>query len=182
MRDPKTATARTSRMAIWVFRFLAVAIAVTWAVSLARGQLKVDGTSKRFTIQLADGVVAASWPTGSRAAPSNLRAYGVSPTFNIIPRGLVGPPTYGLILPKLRSSAPLVPTISFIFLPLWLPLLVALTPIFIVSVRNRRRIPAGHCQKCRYDLTGNTSGVCPECGLRVTPVPQNLRNSAANSG
>lgn len=25
----------------------------------------------------------------------------------------------------------------------------------------------GHCQKCGYDLTGNVSGVCPECG---TPV------------
>lgn len=24
--------------------------------------------------------------------------------------------------------------------------------------------PAGHCQSCGYDLTGNTSRVCPECG------------------
>ncbi len=29
-----------------------------------------------------------------------------------------------------------------------------------------RRPPAGHCQECRYDLRGNTSGVCPECGRR----------------
>ena len=29
-------------------------------------------------------------------------------------------------------------------------------------------IPEGHCRTCRYDLTGNVSGVCPECG---TPVP-----------
>lgn len=27
--------------------------------------------------------------------------------------------------------------------------------------------PAGYCGKCGYDLTGNISGVCPECG---TPV------------
>ena len=30
--------------------------------------------------------------------------------------------------------------------------------------RHRRRFPKGHCQTCGYDLTGNTSGVCPECG------------------
>ena len=27
----------------------------------------------------------------------------------------------------------------------------------------------GRCGRCGYDLTGNTSGVCPECGA---PVPQ----------
>jgi hypothetical protein len=29
--------------------------------------------------------------------------------------------------------------------------------------------PAGHCRRCGYNLTGNVSGVCPECG---TPVPE----------
>ena len=29
---------------------------------------------------------------------------------------------------------------------------------------DRRRFPAGHCQKCGYDLTGSVSGRCPECG------------------
>ncbi len=31
-------------------------------------------------------------------------------------------------------------------------------------VRRRRRRRAGLCIKCGYDLTGNESGVCPECG------------------
>lgn len=30
--------------------------------------------------------------------------------------------------------------------------------------RARRRTPSGHCRTCGYDLTGNLSGVCPECG------------------
>jgi Na+-transporting methylmalonyl-CoA/oxaloacetate decarboxylase gamma subunit len=25
----------------------------------------------------------------------------------------------------------------------------------------------GICDRCNYDLTGNTSNVCPECGLRI---------------
>jgi len=28
--------------------------------------------------------------------------------------------------------------------------------------RDRRR-----CRRCDYDLTGNTSGICPECGTEV---------------
>ena len=31
-------------------------------------------------------------------------------------------------------------------------------------VRRWRRGRKGHCLKCGYDLTGNVSGVCPECG------------------
>jgi hypothetical protein len=28
----------------------------------------------------------------------------------------------------------------------------------------------GLCQGCGYDLTGNTSGTCPECGQRIEPA------------
>lgn len=30
--------------------------------------------------------------------------------------------------------------------------------------KSLRPRPTGRCQKCDYDLTGNTSGICPECG------------------
>ncbi|MFH1748612.1 MAG: hypothetical protein ABIG44_16375 [Planctomycetota bacterium] len=33
--------------------------------------------------------------------------------------------------------------------------------------RERHVVLPGHCRKCGYNLTGNVSGVCPECG---TPV------------
>lgn len=48
--------------------------------------------------------------------------------------------------------------------------------IFIVIqfiYRGRREIDAvdwqgeGRCAKCGYDLRGNVSGVCPECGAPV---------------
>ena len=32
----------------------------------------------------------------------------------------------------------------------------------------RPKHPLGHCLDCGYNLTGNVSGICPECG---TPVP-----------
>jgi hypothetical protein len=33
--------------------------------------------------------------------------------------------------------------------------------------RARERFRQGRCPRCGYDLTGNVTGVCPECGVRV---------------
>jgi hypothetical protein len=53
------------------------------------------------------------------------------------------------------------------YLPLWMPLLIVAIPTTWLWWRDRRCIPSGHCRKCGYDLTGNVSGVCPECGEKV---------------
>ncbi len=49
--------------------------------------------------------------------------------------------------------------------------LVVLAPLVIFpvlpSVIGRRRRKLGLCVKCGYDLTGNESGVCPECGTII---------------
>ncbi len=50
--------------------------------------------------------------------------------------------------------------------PLWIPLAAIGIPT-ILAWRRDRPIPPGHCRTCRYDLTGNESGVCPECGTAV---------------
>jgi hypothetical protein len=45
-------------------------------------------------------------------------------------------------------------------------LLAALLPAgrYIGWRIRRHRRTAGKCARCGYDLTGNVSGVCPECG------------------
>jgi hypothetical protein len=45
--------------------------------------------------------------------------------------------------------------------------LAASAPAFAVVWLRRRRVPAGHCPGCRYDLRGVTGGVCPECGREI---------------
>ena len=37
--------------------------------------------------------------------------------------------------------------------------------IYLERAAKRERLPM--CLKCGYDLTGNASGVCPECGKRI---------------
>lgn len=54
-------------------------------------------------------------------------------------------------------------SVSYLHLPLWVPLLLVALPTAFLWWRDRR-VPPGHCLQCGYDLTGNTSGVCPECG------------------
>lgn len=69
--------------------------------------------------------------------------------------------------------------ISAFFLPIVLIALLTL-PILASAINKaiallRKRVPLpGHCVACGYDLAGNTSGVCPECGQYVasrTPTP-----------
>ncbi len=54
-------------------------------------------------------------------------------------------------------------------IPCWLLFLITATPTAFIWWRDHSRIPPGHCQKCGYNLTGNESGVCPECGK---PIPK----------
>jgi len=58
---------------------------------------------------------------------------------------------------------------TFTFLPLWLPLLLTAIPTAWLWHRDRRRIRHGCCPSCEYDLTSNTSGICPECGDKPPP-------------
>lgn len=52
-------------------------------------------------------------------------------------------------------------------LPLWIPLVVIGVPAGLLWWRGYRRPRRGHCPRCGYDLTGNVSGRCPECGAVV---------------
>ena len=60
------------------------------------------------------------------------------------------------------------PGTLYLMIPLWFPAFLACIAT-IVLWRPSRHVPPGHCKACRYDLTGNTSGTCPECGTRVEP-------------
>ena len=61
-----------------------------------------------------------------------------------------------------RPRANVADVISSYTIPLWLPLAI-LTPLTVIAWRKARWPLPGHCE-CGYNLTGNVSGRCPECG------------------
>ena len=53
----------------------------------------------------------------------------------------------------------------FIECPLWLPFVIVAVPTLLAWRFWPKPPKPGHC-RCGYDLRGNVSGVCPECGER----------------
>lgn len=65
--------------------------------------------------------------------------------------------------PKVRFNSPLKGV------SVWIPLWCMILPLLLVSIltwRGKQKTQPC-CPKCEYDLTGNISGVCPECGTSV---------------
>jgi hypothetical protein len=54
-----------------------------------------------------------------------------------------------------------------IIVPVWVPVVLIGTVTAFLWYVDRRRTHLGHCQHCGYDLTGNVSGRCPECGTAI---------------
>lgn len=68
------------------------------------------------------------------------------------------------------GAAPALTTLRVLTIPLLPPALLLFVATLFCWLRYWRR-PAkpGLCSQCGYDLTGNASGACPECGR---PVPR----------
>jgi hypothetical protein len=59
-----------------------------------------------------------------------------------------------------------------LYVPLW-PVIVAIVALMWWT-RERKCVTT--CWHCSYDLTGNVSGICPECGTEV-PAPEGTTSS-----
>jgi hypothetical protein len=77
------------------------------------------------------------------------------------------------LVPAIRGMRSGQPAESVLF-PAAVHLALAVSPIVLCALscwllyRWKRASRPDHCRTCGYDLTGNVSGICPECG---TPVP-----------
>jgi hypothetical protein len=72
------------------------------------------------------------------------------------------------------SELVLAPSADFVFdapafrvvaIPLWMPAVLFALLSALAWRLGRRRVAQGHCANCGYNLTGNVSGRCPECGI-----------------
>jgi len=55
------------------------------------------------------------------------------------------------------------------WVPLWSPLLLLAAGGLAAAWLARARVRPGLCGRCGYNLTGNVSGRCPECGTPTSP-------------
>ncbi|MCH7995056.1 MAG: hypothetical protein IIB57_11525 [Planctomycetes bacterium] len=66
-------------------------------------------------------------------------------------------------------------------IPVWLLVVAVGFPTAILWWRDRRP-KAGFCKVCKYDLTGNVSGTCPECGTAVEDASETNEATTPTDG
>ena len=131
---------------------------VHWAVSCAEGQVYVE---RSFFQSRNNAFLAAVSASGS----------------NSVARSPDVPTVFGFGFHRETGKHPLRNyELAYVVLPLWPLLLTGVRPLFRLVSRSvgraSPRTQRGLCRCCSYDLTGNASGVCPECG---TPIPGKAR-------
>ncbi len=130
-------------------------------ISIFGGSLWIE--FERTISKWPDGLGYRAYTQSSRLFSTGAWLYG--PTFcgwdcmNWWPH--VGPKRY---LISMTTSRILVG--QHIILPLW-PAYLAIVAWTVFVFWRYRGFPPGCCQVCSYDLTGNVSGICPECGTEV---------------
>ena len=122
-------------------------------VCLASGAFQMGIHSKEFHDEMiARGLVRTEWPLFRESNPPSISRW---PSF----------------LTDLDFTV--------LVIPLWLPFLPLLALTAFVVHRDRTRKLPGQCRKCGYNLTGNTSGRCPECGVvQAIPPPASGRGDS----
>lgn len=154
---PMTPSSRLRRFIKWAGLLAGILIGISWAVSLPWWWSYLRKTSinveDELAISLKQGCL--SLDVGAVFGPST-PAFGGGLSVALCPFSLrpVWKPSYNHPAPSFLR----------IVLPLWIPFLLVTIPAGFIGWVDRRRIPSHCCQKCGYDLTGNMSGICPECG------------------
>ena len=144
---------RTRRILKWTGVGLSLLIFFAWGFSLKYAmQVRVG---QRGFIFIYGGVIRVMQIHGP---PSMDPGSGI---------GWLGWSGIQFVKPELRWNGTPPAPFDLVF-PYWLLLLTAIPTAWLWH-RDRRRIRPGCCLRCGYDLTGNTSGVCPECGDKVHP-------------
>ena len=183
---------RTRRVLKWVGTVVCVLLGGLWlfSCSYAISWSRPLGNDKyEFCLSLADGIIEANLFTLYDVLLSDLASREVEREsgWRIVPVKF-GP--YRSTRPRVRwrSSEAQYKTKTGRYIvcgffrslevAIWIPLLLAaiptaflwvipVAPTVYVWLRDRRRIPPGHCQNCGYNLTGNVSGRCSECGTAI---------------
>lgn len=85
----------------------------------------------------------------------------------------------GFLLSTLIATLPLLAILAFrgdfvvqlrmigVVVLLMSPIVLIVGTMVWIDRRDQRRMDPTRCSNCDYDLTGNVSGICPECGTAI---------------
>jgi len=124
------------------------------------GTLTIDGKPAQAVSSVDDPVFSSATPSDGGNAPVStvVPYYGTGNTLELAFWGWKL--EYDRVTRVACIDTPL-PMLAFLFA--FLSLLLGAQG----SLLRRRRRNRGLCVQCAYDLRGNASGICPECGTKV---------------
>lgn len=166
---------------------LCLATLVLWVRSLGHYQITIRIGPERYAeVQSVDGVIGLEWArdSWSRTLVAGSRIYGWSSWRSTLPTGRnradLQTPTFnrfGFGVHVIKTIGPPQGIWRFgnrrlviVYLPYWLvATITALLPLrwLTLFLRQRSQNRSGYCASCGYNLTGNTTGICSECGVTV---------------
>ncbi len=147
---------RTRRVLKWATTALAGVVLLSWALSFRWTLSYLHFSPDRQIIEVRAGCVAVWLNFAKKNARPGFYVWDYRHASGGLRRERMG-----LFLPY---------TVEWwwqklIVIPLWIMFL----PMMAIStlfwwLGHRGRLPPGSCKDCGYNLTGNVSGRCPECG------------------
>lgn len=169
----------------WTLFSLTMFLIVLWGTSLV---IYAGHLSGRWRVRMDYGVIFASCYFGPEYQIKDIvfRGYRLGPTTHGGPAahwGFQSQFPYRATLKTWypRYSTPSQRNIPGVWslemqMPFWLLVLLTGIPTAYLFWKDRRKKGPGFCGQCGYDLKGNVSGKCPECGKEVrtsTALPAN---------
>lgn len=141
-----------------------------------------------YALQAKGGYVAFDWGYFRISAASGALFFIIFPDKRIPPTPL----RLNYLLYENRAPHPLLDTglprivpafgTSALVVPFWAVTgLCGVTCILVWKFTKRKTMDGNCCEVCSYSLVGNTSGICPECGMQISKEQRQVTEKASST-
>jgi hypothetical protein len=177
-----------------MFGLAAAALVLLWVLSVYWRPLRADVVrlgepAREAHILVRDGALLVSGLRSVKPYPIYFATHVDRFTweafsFRIRVRDI--PNVYLVDSEKNRRQVLKLARVTSVKVPCWMLVAILASVSLLVSIRwrarRRRRASRGMCIQCGYDLRGNISGVCPECGCATGGVQKTSDTELTRAG